>query len=617
MTILWMILFPCSLVGASYAAKRALGIDAAFIPALVISTETMIVYLAGLGGLLRPGALLVLLLGLAGAVWLAVDWAERRWRPRPPSAFWSAFLAGALVFLAFLKGQRLEHYDNFSHWAVIVKVMLLTDAYPTPADRLVEFTNYPPGAATWIYLVCSFLGHAQGTMLLAQGLLVFALFAAIFGMITRTRVFMAYTILALGCSALSFFNVTIRITSLLVDFLLPLFVLAAWALAKRYSGTLIHLLVLVPLLSLLLLVKSTGVVFCVFALLGCLVENLRARGRRRSGLPAMLGAALVLLGVLAAVYWSWSHRVATVFAGASNKFETSAGAILSQGEKSPSEIEGIVSAFLARSLDLTQRPTIGLLAGNLLVLLIVVVLAVRTRTLPGALLASVLLLDLMTLAYYAGILAMYIFSMPIEEAASLDGFDRYASSIVVLFAGGIAMALTREYEARVECATDGAPSFATPSARLAYQRAVLAGLAICALVLTSEYAGMRASAQGPAGSTAARIEAVTSDRWPEGGVEDERRYLFYGSDRDGLMTNFYFTYVSRYLMYAPNVDAIVSFYEDNMDNLLADYDVLVVVEPDPIETSLLAEHYGVDGSAGFYTITREGGSIGLTPEEEE
>ena len=67
---------------------------------------------------------------------------------------------------------------------------------------------------------------------------------------------------------------------------------------------------------------------------------------------------------------------------------------------------------------------------------------------------------------------------------------------------------------------------------------------------------------------------------------------------------------------APNVDAIVSFYEDNMDNLLADYDVLVVVEPDPIETSLLAEHYGVDGSAGFYTITREGGSIGLTPEEE-
>jgi hypothetical protein len=38
MTILWMILFPCSLVGASYAAKHALGIDAAFIPALVIST---------------------------------------------------------------------------------------------------------------------------------------------------------------------------------------------------------------------------------------------------------------------------------------------------------------------------------------------------------------------------------------------------------------------------------------------------------------------------------------------------------------------------------------------------------------------------------------------------
>lgn len=70
----------------------------------------------------------------------------------------------------------------------------------------------------------------------------------------------------------------------------------------------------------------------------------------------------------------------------------------------------------------------------------------------------------------------------------------------------------------------------------------------------------------------------------------------------------------RYYLYAPNVDAVCSFYEDNLENLLSQYDCLVVVEPDRAEQRMLQKHFGMDGSAGFYRIGKSGTSVCLKAE---
>ncbi|MNP64486.1 hypothetical protein D3C76_1599860 [compost metagenome] len=71
-------------------------------------------------------------------------------------------------------------------------------------------------------------------------------------------------------------------------------------------------------------------------------------------------------------------------------------------------------------------------------------------------------------------------------------------------------------------------------------------------------------------------------------------------------------YVGKYYLYAPKVDGICLFYEDNMDNLLSGYDYLVVVESDADGNRLLKKHYGVDMQEGIYRITRSGEQIVLT-----
>ena len=54
---------------------------------------------------------------------------------------------------------RLIHYDNISHWALVVKQMLITDAIPDAASSLIDFKNYP---SKLVDLKSSFKGTSGG-----------------------------------------------------------------------------------------------------------------------------------------------------------------------------------------------------------------------------------------------------------------------------------------------------------------------------------------------------------------------------------------------------------------------------------------------------------------------
>lgn len=51
-----------------------------------------------------------------------------------------------------------------------------------------------------------------------------------------------------------------------------------------------------------------------------------------------------------------------------------------------------------------------------------------------------------------------------------------------------------------------------------------------------------------------------------------------------------------------------------LENLLSQYDCLVVVEPDRTEQRMLQKHFGVDSSAGFYRIEKSGTLLRLKAE---
>jgi len=605
------VLLIFSFMGYMQFVRKALSIRWEFIPVFVFSSIACIVFLSGLAGQLYIGSLVLFLVGLllyGGMVFLGM---RRGASFRISfSLFQFSFLAGTFIFLLVLFQNQLTHYDNFSHWAIVLKQMLSTDAFPTPDSNLIDFKNYPLGTSSFIYYVCRFMGHSQSVMLLAQGLLIFSCFYAMFGIVSEKKRFLLYAFLGLGLSTLSFFNLTIRITNLLVDFLLPIYALAILAVVYQYRHDIKRAcIIMLPLAGVLTVIKSTGIIFAAIGLIFLVYTWLKHR--QKSSWKDALPVVGTICGTLIP-YFGWSWRMATVFQGVDNKFDVATSGI--QSGKTAEQMHEILWLFLKSSTDITTRPVIGIVIFQLVAIAASVFAYVVLKK-KWNLWKALIALDVVLLLYYAGILALYLFSMPLDEAIRLAGFERYASSIVVLFAGGLvlcaAIDLERSFHYRIGEVPDY-QAFKTVETKGHYQKGIIGCMAIAATILLSEYNGIVSIAKTYDTTLPYKIHAVTGDRWYKGGQEDNNRYLFYASDRDQQVTNYYMQYVGKYFLYAPHVDGIVLFYEDNMDNLLSGYDYLVVVETDRNAKWLLKKHYGIDMQEGIYKITRSGEQIILT-----
>ncbi|WP_205127034.1 hypothetical protein [Paenibacillus ginsengarvi] len=607
------VLLVVSCLGYMLLVRSKLALQWEFIPVLVFSAIACLVFLGGLAGQLFPVSLAVMLIGVLAFVWAVVLWVRQGAKLRFAfSIFQLSFLAGSLVFLLLLFQTRLTHYDNFSHWAIVLKAMLSTDAFPTPSSNLIDFKNYPLGVSSFLYYFCRFEGHSQYVMLLAQGLLIFSCFYAMFGVISEKKRFLLYAFLGLGLSVLSFFNITIRITNLLVDFLLPIYTLAIFAIVYRYRNELRRACLLVlPLAGLLTIMKSTGILYAAIGLIFLIYTWLTHW--KKPGWKLALPVIGTLCGVLLP-YFGWSLRMATVFRGVENKFDVSSSGLQGmEAGKTAEQMQDIVSLFLKSSLDLTTRPALGIVILQLVAIAASIVAAAVLKK-KWRLWKALIALDIVLVLYYAGILALYLYSMPLDEAIWLAGFERYASSIVVLFAGGLvlcaAVDLERSFHYKIG-EVPAARAFKNIKTKGYYQKGIMACIAIAATLLLSEYNGIVTIAKSYETTLPYKVYSVTGDRWYPDGEEDQSKYLFYATDAEQQVTNYYMQYIGKYFLYASKVDGICLFYEDNMNNLLSGYDYLVVVESDADGKRLLKKQYGVDMQEGIYKITRSGERVVL------
>lgn len=136
-----------------------------------------------------PTAAAVYGIGILLCLYLAFRIRKNGFSVKEIGLFEISFLLIGILFLVLSFFLKMQHYDNFSHWAVIVKNMLTTNHFPTVQDELIAFKDYPPGTSVFIYYVCRFWGNSQGMMLMAQNALLLAGFFAIFGMIREKEDF--------------------------------------------------------------------------------------------------------------------------------------------------------------------------------------------------------------------------------------------------------------------------------------------------------------------------------------------------------------------------------------------------------------------------------------------
>ncbi len=611
----WMLMLFL-LVCTSTAVQRRFQLKPCFAPIITVCSIALVVYLGGILGQLRPVAYTMVLACGVCACFVAVrvyrqfsGWYSReRWLAFPVVEV--LFLGVSLCFASVLLRSELVHYDNFTHWALVVKEMLITHAFPTTDSVLIEFTNYPTGTASWIYFVCTVVGAAESSMIMAQGVLIFCALYAILGIVQERGRFLLFASLGTGLSLLSLFNYAVRINNLLVDFVLPVLALAAIAFIYRHRRAPRSLLVgVVPILGLLVVVKSSGIIFATVAFVYLLYVVVcyivaQGKGKERSFGIVLLAktAASIACCVLPLVLWNL--RVKSVFSGVSNKFETDLTQIdIAVGGKTQAEIAQICSLFLETLMDVSQRATIGILLFHLLAIVASIV-AYAVLKKKWALPKVLLLMDVVLVAYLLGILAMYVFSMPIAEASNLAAFERYASSIVVLFGGVLSICFVIDMEASFYYRlgeVENIRSFKSVTSKSYYCNGALGCVVALCLILTSEFNGMHEQYLQEQNALPQAMQQVVGDNWAS--EVDDAKYLVLASDTDAQVTGYYAYYVARYYLRANNVDVICMFYEDAFLSLLAQYDYLVIVEESQQAQTLMQAYFQVSGEPGVYDLS--------------
>ena len=604
LTVLRLLAFLLSAVGYVAVARAYWKITPRASYIFVFSAEAVLIYFAGLAGVLSYAA--YALFG-GGLVLLVILIANKKiklaYNTSSISAINLAFVVTLGIITASLLTTSFVHYDNFSHWAVVVKYMLVTDHIPDAASAIIDFKSYPLGSSSFLYFVSRIVGNSEGVMLTGQGMLLFSSFYAVFGAIRDQKRFLLAALLGSGCAAMAFFNISIRINNLLVDFLLPALALASIGILlsekKRFSTACLAVL---PVLALLTIVKNTGIFFAILGYVFLLYRAVQFQNADQKLRPFFWGALGIIVLSLAPLI-AWNIHTSLAFPSDAGKFSYDFQTLSSFTiDKTSAQVQQIVQLFLVTATSLKQLPTLGFVAFNIAALLPYLVARFVFHK-KWKLLKTLLLLDLVVVLYYFGILAMYIISMPLEEALRLAGFERYASSMILFLIGAVSMRLTMDVENSFyyqQGEHRDYRAYYNLTAKNIYQAATVVFSLAAGLILLSELNGMNSIKADYSQSLPARVSALTGDRWTA--PDNETRYLFYSSDKGQEVTSYELPYVGRYFLFASQVDAVSQFADDTFLNQIQTYDKFVILEATPEIRAYMLKHANLPGDPGIYDV---------------
>ena len=412
------ILFVASMLGSCIFIRRISKIRLEFLPILYCAFVSNAMFAAGLLNVMPEMTMLLWASGIAALVYEVL----KRGNLKNREVILLSVFGGILLYFSWLlRGSHFTHYDNFSHWAVVIKDMLLSNRMPNFEDPLIMFQAYPLGSSLFIYYVCKILRTSDACFLWAQMLM---LVSCIFTGAAFIKKKNAYMVLPLFFYGVYVLVANISIYDLLVDTLLPLVGVAALAMILEYKNKSDSALFCAGLMfPFLVNIKNSGIFFyiiCLIALFSCLWKQRKEYWKKFVGFGIVPVAAIMFL---------WKKHIALVFAsGATSKHAMSVENYKHIfADKGKEDILAVFNKWQKTFFTWNNQNIRMLIFLMFLILLVWTIYGLnhqgkeyRKRALGMIGLALGIIC-----AYQLGILGMYLFSMPTGEALTLAGYGRY------------------------------------------------------------------------------------------------------------------------------------------------------------------------------------------------
>lgn len=428
-TILNGIKFMISFIGLIIFCKNILNIKLELVPVFLISLIVCILNFAGLYGDLKFATYLIYYFGFIALIIVLIRSLIKRkfiknLKNLLTNASFITLILFTIVLSIILYNIHLSHYDNFSHWALVVKELLCLDSMPNAMSAdLMHFTSYPLGSSLFIYFGCRIIGMGEGIMLIMQGIFIISCMLPLFVFdkkfnITKIPVIILMYIILL---------IEPKIFNLLVDVLLACLGFASLMIILYYRKNVrAAFFVVLPTVIALVLVKNSGIFFAIIDVALLFYFAIKSGNFKRYFVYS------ILLGIsVGATLWTWNIHCDLVFpeivgkhSMTSSNFETVAA------EKTIADVKTIALLMIDKLVN-TKDVFI-----RTMITLNVVAFCARlwnkfVEQDEHKITKIALLLDLTFIIYFVGMFFMYVFSMPLDEALYLAGYERYIMTMVL------------------------------------------------------------------------------------------------------------------------------------------------------------------------------------------
>ena len=444
----WLINFSLlflSFIGLGIFILNRLKIEMAFVPIFLFSSITVLLFCAGLINILP---LMVWIIYYGGLILCLVYFYSILTARNPlhykkiltPSSFFFVFLT--VILMLQLKGVSYTHYDNFSHWGLIVKEMYLINGLPD-SSTVIEFKNYPPGTAVFIYYILKIVGYAESYSLMAQSLLIVACLTVLFAFTSwkkpLTIIFNVLTVIVLMTISINnesnivAHNFNSRY-NLLVDIVIGMVAFTNVLIAFYYrSDWKKSVLVNTPILILLILIKDSAKLFLVINAFVIIyfIYNHHIKGNvNKMSIKILLKTFLFIIGIPSIISYLWFKYTEKAYQSSysENKFAVTSSK-LTEINKSEEFMDTLAPKMMESLINLEAFQIY--LYMNLALILCLILFYVTNKVISNHLKNGLILINGAFLLYFCSLYLMYLYLMPEGEATRLASYDRYLTTIIV------------------------------------------------------------------------------------------------------------------------------------------------------------------------------------------
>lgn len=427
-----LFLLLLSLLGYIFYVQKK-GIVLCFSPIIAISSLSLAMFMAGLLNIMPLAAAGLFIGGLL----LFCQTVRGKHLSVSRHRSMCVFFLVAYFFFAFrLRNTQVNWYDNFSHWALVVRDMLKTNHLPNFASYLVGFQSYPTGVSGFIYYICKILDSTEGSMLFGQSLILLSCLCVLFAYADRCP---GFSIAVIIMGSVYLLCICVPVTELCIDTLFSLVAIASFGIIFYYRNDRYKAWVCTAItMSLLTLAKTSGMFFvlthCVLLLL---IETQTAKSMEKSVKLRRIASLLSLsLGVPLFGYFLWNRHVDICFpAGNLSKHSLSPAYLISVfSSKNTGETSQLISNFFHR-LACPGNELKVLVSFSVVFLICILWRKTKLKQSPRY---DIFLFGWCVFSYVfylVGMLGMYLFAMPYVEALKLASFDRYLYTITSYIVG--------------------------------------------------------------------------------------------------------------------------------------------------------------------------------------